>query len=478
MRTADHSKLIHFLSSLTKEDRRRFREYIATPLFNKLEEPKLLYGYIEKHCLGKEIREIADEEAVAYIREHQNFPADKLRKVKHALLKLFMDYLEFRHWQGHPGERKTALVKELNRMDERRFFPQYYKKGKSSLEKSQDIKPKNYLHRLEMESELMIHLQGKGGRSEDNHLEDTVNALEKHLLAYILKYTFVANNQFRIIGRGSLPNWIKTCSEEIAYGQLAEEPYLQIYFLLNQTLKPATELGQLSLLKSLIVTHAADFEATEVYDIYTGALNNFLQQRQVPRRELLENLFELYGSMVEVYAKGKKQGLLPAHFKNIVSVGCQLGRFGEVLGFLEEGGKLIAGEGEDVERTLDFNWGVYRFYQGDYKEAERRFHRVLPGEKDIFVASDTRAYLLMCFYERGDTMGMEALVHSFRMFLSRSKRVSESHRDIYLSFVRLFRKVLATPPNDDARLQELKSDIEKLKFSAGKAWLSQKAAEI
>ena len=106
------------------------------------------------------------------------------------------------------------------------------------------------------------------------------------------------------------------------------------------------------------------------------------------------------------------------------------------------------------------------------------FTRSSPVQKISFTLPIPRAYLLMCYYEVGDSIGMESLVHSFRMFLSRSDRVSDSHRESYLEFMRVFRRVLATPPKDNARLQVLKSDIDSLKFSAGKSWLLKKVTQL
>jgi hypothetical protein len=83
-------------------------------------------------------------------------------------------------------------------------------------------------------------------------------------------------------------------------------------------------------------------------------------------------------------------------------------------------------------------------------------------------------YLLMCFFETGDSLGMESLVHSFRMLLERSDRVSEQHKNAYLSFIRVFRKLLGTPPNDQIRLQQLKAEIDLLGQSAGRVWMLEK----
>lgn len=478
MRNPGYSKLVYFLSAFGQGERKQFRDFINSPVFNKQEEPRQLYTYIEKYCLKKELKEINDAKATAFIWKGGTTGASKLNKVKTTLLNLCIEYLEFRNWQKRPGKQKIGLLEELNSLEDQSYFDQYYRKALHSLEKSQEKNLGMYNIRLEMESQQLIFRQIHESRSEKNHLLATLDALENHILAYVLKFAYAAVNQSRIIGQGDLPEWIREYAGQVRWEQVEGEPLLEIYFLLYQTRLPGEHSKELQRLKALIIANASDFAPEESYDLYTGALNNISRQRQLGGFNLLNEIFDLYESMVEIYAKDKGKGLIPWHFKNIVSIGSRLKRFEWVDAFLNEGPSLLALDDEGIQRALEYNRGVFHFYRGDFEIAQKYFHLILPGVKDIFYASDARAYLLMCYYETGDSLGMESLVHSFRMFLSRSDRVSESHKESYLEFMRVFRKVLSTPPKDDVRLQQLKTDIDDLKFSSGKSWLLEKVSEL
>ncbi len=478
MRNPGFSKLVYFLSAFEASDRKQFRDFLDSPVFNKQEEPRLLFTYIEKNCLKKEIQEIDDAKAKSFIWKKKNVGSNKLNKIKTALLNLCLEYLEFRNWQKQPEKKKIGLLEELNLLEDQSYFDQYYRKAFQSLEKSRDKNLGMYSIRLEMESQQLVFRQLHESRSEKNHLLATIDALEKHVLAYVLKYAYAAINQSRIIGLQDLPDWIRDFASQVRWEQVQGEPLLEIYFLLYQTRLPGEHSQKISELKSLILEHSSDFAPDEANDLYTGALNNISRQRQMAGKDLLQEIFDLYESMVEVYAKEKGKGLVPWHFKNIVSIAARLKRFEWVEEFLTQGPQLLALDEEAMQRAIDYNRGVLSFYKGEFKQAEKYLHQILPGAKDIFYASDARAYLLMCYYENGDSIGMESLVHSFRMFLSRSDRVSESHRESYLEFMRVFRRVLATPPQDDVRLQLLKTDIDQLKFSVGKSWLLEKVSQL
>lgn len=478
MRNVEHSKLIYFLAALDGSGRKQFREYLASPVFNKQEEPRKLYAYIEKSCLRKGVVEIDDGKALKAIWEGEKVAEGKLQKVKTILLNLFLEYLEFRNWHDKAGRRKVGLLEELNALEDQSYFDQYYRKALQSLEKSKEKNLELFRHQLDMEAQRTIFLQKYSSRSEENHFGATSKALENHLVAYVLKFAFVAANQSRIVGEDSFPEWISACAEGVTFEQVKGYPLLEIYYLLYQTRSPETDASLLDQLRALIAAHASEFSHTETYDLFTGAINNASRQNTLTETARLQQLFELYQSMVEIYARGKEKGLSPWHFKNIVYLGGRLGAFAWVEEMLLQGETLLVAEPDAKALSLIYNRGVLQFFREDYAAAAKSFYNILPDAKDIFYAADARAYLLMCYYETGDSMGMESLVHSFRMFLTRSEKVSEVRKESYLDFIRLFRRVLSTPLKDDFRLQQLKTEIEGLKFSAGKSWLLQKVVGL
>ena len=127
--------------------------------------------------------------------------------MKTSLLNLCLEYLEFRNWQKRPGKKKIGLLEELNVLEDQSYFDQYYRKAFQSLEKSHDKDLGMYSFRLEMESQLMSFKQLHEIRSDKNHLLATLEALEKHILAYVLKYAYCCSESIpdhRITGTSRL----------------------------------------------------------------------------------------------------------------------------------------------------------------------------------------------------------------------------------------------------------------------------------
>lgn len=471
MRNHAYSKLIYFLTAMSGEDRGLFREYLHSPVFNHREEPQLLYDHIVKKCLKDPPREIDEKLAIVAVWPREGGDAAKLQKVKNMLMTLVISFLEFRHWRASGSSARVGLLHALNKMRDESYFDQYYRKLKANLDEEAGLDFQSLSARLDLEVALMEHKQQKGIRSVDNHLDVSFKAMEKVVHGHVLRFAFVVANQTMIVG-GQIPEWVTAHIDRLEEGDVVDEPLLEIYYLLYHTLWPTAKLAQLTRLKEQLLQYAHRCTPQTAMDIYVGTINNYSRYAQTSGENLLGEIFEIYQSLVDTVARSKRILLNRSHFKNIVHLGSRLKEFEWVATFLEEGKSLL--DAEDIETTLDYNMGVFGFYKGEFKDAERCFNRVLGDVKDVFYAFDARMFLLMCFFETGDSMGMESMVHSFRMLLERSDRVSELHKNHYLSFLRVFRKLLGTPLNDQFRLLQLKAEIDLLGPSSGKAWLLEK----
>ena len=84
----------------------------------------------------------------------------------------------------------------------------------------------------------------------------------------------------------------------------------------------------------------------------------------------------------------------------------------------------------------------------------------------------------MAYYETGETQGMESLLHSFRMLVDRSQLLPPSQIEKYQNFIRLYRKLITTPPKAEGRISQLRDQINRLPPYYGKEWLLLKVDQL
>lgn len=474
MRNLEYSKLIYFLATFTSEDLKEFRRYLASPIFNRKEEPVQLLDFIVKYCLKSTIKDIDEKKAMKFIWPGQSVPAGRLNKLKNALLDFCLDYMSFRRWNSSPGRKAIDLLRELNRINDHSYFTQYLKKAKEVLENKTERNIRFYELNREMNNQRLIYMLDDPDQVEEDHYRAAERSIEINIITLSLKWAFLSENRSRTRRKETIAPWMQQMIDSLQPEDLEGTLLASMYYYLYQTAKDPTNDAHFSELKTLVIKEAVKLDPTEARDIYTGTLNSFLRRRKITGSGSLEEIFEIYQTMVEVVARGKKWGLNPWHFKNIVYLGSILGEFEWVGNFLEEDLDLLASPETEREVPITYNKGVFEFYRGNFSEAQRCFNQILPLAKAPQYELDSRAYLMMCAFETGDSLGTESQVHAFRMFLSRSKRVPEVQKENYTGFIRLYRNLLATPPKDDVRLNKLRTDIDQLKFNAGKTWLKRK----
>lgn len=475
MRKQDFSKLMYYLSALDKGDRAQFRDYLLSPIFNQKEEPRRLFDHILHHCLRDAPVELDDEIALQAVWPEGNGDPARLQKLKSALMNLYFSFLEFQHWQASPALSKAGLLHRLHDLHDESYFDLYYRKVKAELNQWPQQDWDLFTAELKLEKAMMRHQSAYGQRTHENHLDIATRAMQKVVQGHVLKFAYLYANQQQIVGANT-PDWIQAYMAQLPYADVEGEPLLEVYFLLNATLKPDTDLAQLNLLKEKLLAHTDRWSMEVAENIFTGTINNFTRFSQRTGQNLLAPIFELFQSKVETLHRKGGARMDPSTLKNIVFVGARMGEFEWVRILLAEVAEWL--EDDAPETTLAYNQGILHFYQKDFAQAKRHFNLALADVKDVFYAYDARLHLLMCLYETGDSLGMESLVHSFRMLLGRSGRISESHKKKYLEWVRLFRKMLGIPLHDQFRLQQLRAEIDLLAASAGKNWLLDKVDSL
>lgn len=464
-------KVVHFLSRFSKADRKLFRSFLESPVFNRREKVIVLYDFVLSHLDKKADKELNEEAAFLKIYPQEKFVVNKVRKLKAALVELVLDFLAFRNWRekGNPG---INLLRALNEMGEDVFFQSYYQKAQANLEKEN--------HSLQaMEAQVQLELQRsvfeskQTGRGGTDNFKDLMISLESSELTRIMKFVFISQMREKIIGEQTCPQVFLDLVNQISPESLSH-PLARMYYLLCTTISPTSDWNDLQSLKQLLREQGDGIASDEVRDLYLAAINNFNRQEGHPKDELYEELWTLNKDMYELLVKSRGFSLSRGQYKNMVMLGCRLARFDWVEEFLEEALPHILANAGEVEELRGFNHGVMHFYRKNHEEAERAFNRSFKKIPDIFYELDARAYLLMIYLETGDAIGMESLTHSFRVYLEREERVSDFHRKSYGDFIRFYRRLAALRPGDVRKTEKLKNEIAQSEMRTGQNWLLEK----
>ena len=466
-------KVIHFLSRFSSRELNHFRDFINSPVFNKRDKVVTLFDHIQKKCLKGEPKDLNEEAAFKQVYPGEKFVVNKIRKLKAVLLDLVLEYYRFRSWEAAKEEKSVHLLREFNRVRESSYFLQYYQKSKDQLAKGG--RSELYFDQVFLlERELVLFRQHQPDRSANKNFDEAFQALILSTFTKLTKYAYAALSRKRVIGDAYFPDELGVVVESLDLEIIREEPLAWMYHLLYTSLQHLDNPELIPELTQLITKHIDTLSTEEAQEVIFGANNNLIWQARsqgTPNNRELLDLNRLY------YERLVKQRGLPlqvGQFKNMVMWASRLEEFEWCEQFMAEAKEFLLGTEEEIETVTLYNRGVWLLHQSRFEEAESQFHKVMHLISDVFFGLDARAYLLITFYETGNSMGMESLVHSFRMYLDRSERISDLHKQNYGEFIRLFRNLIGTAPGDTRKIGKLKEEVEGLNFGIGRNWMLEK----
>lgn len=84
---------------------------------------------------------------------------------------------------------------------------------------------------------------------------------------------------------------------------------------------------------------------------------------------------------------------------------------------------------------------------------------------------------MQTYFETHDWEVLADGINSFRVFLTRNKTISESHKKSNQNFATVLSKIINLPPNNEMKTQELLQQIQEFSPLAEKDWLIEKMKE-
>ena len=472
----NESKLVHFLRLLTTSERKRFREFLDSPYFNRRQDCKDLYGFLEKHFLKKEAQ-LGEEKLHTLVYGKGDFNKLKFKKLKVALMDLLTTFIAQVGYEKALAAERRFFLRELNARGEDKHFVRYYNDAKKFLSQSNSPVADIYYEGMLLEEEMDNFLYKKPERTTTPHLKEAMEGLGNSFLIRMMKFMIRAVSHADITGtRQDLP-WI---SQALDFIKANEEKQIAIVRVLHTQFLMFSYPEDDEMFRNarqLLREKAGELSKEDAYNSYTIALNHAAKRLNSGRADYLAVMFALFREMLDngtILIDGK---ISVGHFKNIVSIACRLAEFEWASSFMETYKNRIANDYK--ENAINFNRGVIAFFKEEFGAAERCFNHVLNDFKDIFYGLDARILLLRIHYETGNAIGMESLCHSFRMYLDRTKAISKPRKENYKTFIAMYRRMINLPPRDYERMEKLKTEILETGNKVGwRAWLVEKIEDL
>lgn len=470
-----NSKLIQYLSALPPQELQQFSDFVASPFFNKHENTKRLLAHILKVKNWQSPR-LGKEKIYQQLFPNKPFDDQLLSNVISYLLRLLRRFLMQKQWEEEETAQQLILLEKAFHLKQEKLFEltagrlaRNFKK--TNLRDHQFFFQKSRFHHLQDDFNLNFQ-----NRSSGEFLEQAIDNFDYYFIGEKLKMTCQMLARKQVTGRDftfSLVDVLIQFLEKKA-DKFRPIPSIWMYYLIYKMMTENAATFYFEL-KGRLKDVVALFKQEEGRDLYTHAINFCVGRINVGEEKFRQETFELYQQMLDNKLLFVDGVLRHWGYTNIVSLGCYLKEFEWTKSFiLEQKERLPKSE---KENAFTYNLAAFYYSQQQYDAALEQLREVEFTE--VYYDLVTRILLLKIYFETKNWQVLEYNLETFRIYLLRNKKLTESRRKSGRNFLLFTKKIMLLLESQpilgrkdfEKQRTALKLGIEKVDLVLSRSWL-------
>lgn len=461
----EKSKLIELLKSFQPTDFRRFREFVASPYFNKNEDLIRFLSYLEDQAPDFPFGKIKKEGVFQLLFPQEAYDKKKMAHLMNYLLRLGEQFLAVERYQK---EEMLINCHTLDQFVERKLEKHYhylFKKTQQSLEETGATDGEGFYYQYLLSRVESDHFISQQVRAFDPSLQKASDELDQFYFFHKLKYSCEMLNRQAIIAA----DYHLTFVEEVrSYLQEKKglDPLIEIYLMIYLSISKPEKEHHFEKLMDLITEQAGHLNRKVRREIYLYAINYCAPKIRQGRKEYISIMLDLYINGIQNRSLFDEEHLSHWTYTNVVKLALRLKRYEWGENFINEYADSLPSKlAEDAKH---FNLAELYFHKKDYDEVLTHLNQL--HFSDLHYHLGTRIILLKTYYEQDAEEPLLSLLASFSVYLRRNKKISVTAKKTCLHFCNLLTQILRRNPS---KWEKIGQDIRQTQPLAERAWLNQ-----
>ena len=467
------SNLVAFLKHFSKQDWRAFRKFVRSPYFNQRKDIILLLDYLNEALLAQAPSELHRKKIYNKVYPNESFNEKKLRSTFFTLLKIVKKYLVLIEIESNPIQQQQYLCKSLRKKGLEFFFEKEISTTRKLMEKEIHRDSNFFQQKYQLETEEALFTMPQR-RSGEMNFQYNAKLLNIAYISNLLRLSCNIQSRKTMSGQIYDLNLLPEVLAKIETGEYLDTPAIALYFHCYKSIEGienniSNSEIHFEKLKKLIDLHWKLFPPSEIRDIYLFTINYCIKRLNAGERKYIREAFELFRSGLENKTLLEEGILSSFSYKNITRLGMSLLENEWVEAFLEKYKPYL--HPRERDNTWRYNLAFFYFQQQKYKPAMQLLLQV--EFKDMLNNLEARRILLKCYFELGEYNALGSLLDSFSRYIYRQKEIGY-HKEIYLNFIRLVKKIVHGNTDDKKIVKQLKEEVEGTKQLVERKWLLEK----
>lgn len=453
-------KVIVGLRTLSSEEAGRFRDFVASPFFNKR---SALLDLLD-HLLSSEQADLKKEKVYQAIFPNTPYDDKQLRYHLSWLNKLLEQFWLTMRQEGEEARNLSLLMEELSDRDLEKHYRQQDRKLRQLLDGAATPDASHFKHRQEWAGVKERHFQRKRIRRFNKDLQIASDALDRYYFLEKMKYACamldrqaILQGEYRVNIKPALLDYL----EEQAYFNL---PLLKLYVNIFKALSEEEQEYQFDALLEELDNIFKSVPVDRMREIYFMAINYCARKIRQGQERYVDQALNLYTKGIERDILVEQGSLSPWTFTNVVKLALRLKRYRWIEQFITQKGRLLPEAFR--ENALHYNYAELYYYTKEYDKAQDHLTQVAYSDLNYYLGA--RTMLAKIYYEQDEEEALLSLIAAFTIFLKRNRQISGAIKETFLNFCDLLYQLLR---REGRKLDDLEQQIVGTELLTDRAWL-------
>lgn len=485
------------LSTFSKEDIKKFRDYLNSPFFNKSDKLVKLYESLIVFHPEFNSKHLNEKRIFKLVNPGLDFNISTFRNLLFELSGAAENYFSMINFYGKEFEKKDCLREELFKRNLKKQLEACILRSELSLREVKEFDSTHFLNKFKLTNDILNFNSFYKPRSGNQAITAAVKNLTDH--GKTITY-FFAKESGRVLDNiltmkktfdiKEEDNFVFRLFKIIDFEKLLEllssgpdKDVLTNIFKLNHAKYIAfsnIEIDEYYFAYKKLILKEIEFLSQDQIRYHTIHLIRYCMLKSetgnnVTADKFEKERFDVYNFILDnKYYKSSLSVFMPVElYRTIILLSLKLKKFTWVYNFIKKFRTELPPDRRN--NMFHFSCSEYYFSRGKYAEAMKSFHKV---KLDHFMLKvDMKNLMLRTFYELDLFDNALSLIDTYRHFLSNDKTLSAAEKRLNKNFMNIIHKMILYRSSGN-RTGKYRIEYELKRDFPHKEWVIEKFRQL
>lgn len=430
-------KLLHILSSLSRKEMTRFRDFAHSPYHIKHQGVRDLAAY-----LSESYPDFGENTCGSPLLFGHLFPGEKFDKGKLAVVltytyRLWEEFARQERVRKRPQETSIFLLEDL-RERSGLLFEKKLEQVVQEMEEEPFRDSRHHLLRYQLATEADRYFTQQGKHELDNSIQAKQEHLDRYLITEKLRDACEMVSRRRILRIGYEVSLLEPLLREVEakWERYADIPSVALYYQIYNLLSGNT--SQFFEVVAFLQAREGFFPLEERQLLYHYLQNYCIEQINKGQAAFLRHSFELYQRQLDSGLLFVRETLPEGHYKNLVTIGLRLDEHEWVRHFIHHFKDKLPPALAD--NAFSFNLASYYYATGQLDKVQELLQQV--EYTDLRYNLGAKALLLRTYFDLEEDEALLSLADSFQQYLKRNKLLADERVQAFSRLLRFTKRAM------------------------------------